>query len=74
MMNIFFKNHDLHWLKRLVGSTDGAPSMMGSRVGFVAHGKTENPDVIIIHSFLHWENLASQRLQPDLHVVLNDAT
>ncbi len=73
MMNNFLKKHDLNWLNCLAVCTDGAPSMMGSRLGFVTRIKAENPDVIIIHCFLHRENLASHRLQPDLHAVLNDA-
>ncbi|XP_076036535.1 zinc finger BED domain-containing protein 5-like [Oratosquilla oratoria] len=62
-----------HWKNCLAVCTDGAPSMMGSRVAFVTCIKTENPDVIIIHCLLHQENLASRRLQPDLHAVLSDA-
>ncbi|XP_076042004.1 protein FAM200A-like [Oratosquilla oratoria] len=62
-----------HWKNCLAMCTDGTPLMIGSRVGFVTHIKTENPDVIIIHCLLHRENLASRRLQPDLHAVLSDA-
>ncbi|XP_076038362.1 zinc finger BED domain-containing protein 5-like isoform X1 [Oratosquilla oratoria] len=70
---MFLNKYDLDWKNCLAMCTDGTPLMIGSRVGFVTHIKTENPDVIIIHCLLHRENLASRRLQPDLHAVLSDA-
>jgi len=73
LMNNFLKKHDLDWLNCLAVCTDGAPSMMGHQLGFVARVKEKNLDVVIIHCFLHRENLVSRRLQPDLHAVLNDA-
>ena len=46
--------------------------MIGSRIGFCAKVKERNPDVVLIHCFLHRENLATRDMQPDLHQVLKD--
>ena len=66
MINNFFKKFNLDWLNWLTVTTDGAPSMKGSHLGF-ATGLKQKPTVF------HRENLISKRLQTDLHAVLNDA-
>ncbi|XP_064412969.1 zinc finger BED domain-containing protein 5-like [Latimeria chalumnae] len=73
MVNVFFKQQNLHWMDCCAVCADGAPAMMGSRVGFCTRVKEVNPDVVIIHCFLHRDNLATKEIQPELHSVLKDA-
>uniref|UniRef100_UPI00358DE3FE protein FAM200C-like n=1 Tax=Myxine glutinosa TaxID=7769 RepID=UPI00358DE3FE len=55
----------------LVGvCTDGAPSMLGSKSGFVTLVKKKNPDVITTHCLIHREALASKTLPAALKVTL----
>ncbi|XP_046684467.1 protein ZBED8-like [Homalodisca vitripennis] len=42
----FFKKHELSWQKLIGVCTDGAPSMLGSRSGFVQLVKEKNADVV----------------------------
>lgn len=72
LIDKFFVEHQLLWDNCLAVCTDGAPAMIGSRIGFCAKVKERNPDVVLIHCFLHRENLATRDMQPDLHQVLKD--
>lgn len=49
----FFGKHDLSWQKLIGVCTDGAPSMLGSRSGFVQLIREKNPSVTAIHCFIH---------------------
>ena len=72
MVDKFFTENLIDWAKCLTVCTDGAPSMIGCRKGFVAHVKKVNPSVQVIHCMLHRENLASRELSETLHGVMKD--
>ena len=62
--NDFFNENGLDW-GNLVGiTTDGAPTMLGSRSGFQTLVKQHAPLAIGVHCFIHREALASKTL-PD---------
>ena len=46
--------------------------MSGRRIGFCTRVREINPNVIIIHCFLHRENLATKTIQEELYLVLKD--
>ncbi|XP_067231521.1 zinc finger BED domain-containing protein 5-like [Chanodichthys erythropterus] len=69
----FFTEHSLDWLCCLHICTNGAASMTGRIRGFVSHVKQVHPDIKTIHCVIHREALASKRMSPKLHEVLNDA-
>lgn len=66
----FFKKHELSWQKLIGVCTDGAPSMLGSRSGFVQLVKEKNADVVGIHCFIHRQALAAKTLPNELNAVL----
>ena len=72
MVDKFFTENLIDWAKCLTVCTDGAPSMIGCRKGFVAHVKKVNPSVQVIHCMLHRKNLASRELSETLHGVMKD--
>jgi hypothetical protein len=47
--------------------------MLGSRIGFCTRVKEVKPSVVVVHCFLHRENLATKEMQPELYSILNDA-
>ncbi|XP_046665663.1 SCAN domain-containing protein 3-like [Homalodisca vitripennis] len=66
----FFKKHGHSWQKLIGVCTDGAPSMLGSRSGFVQLVKEKNADVVGIHCFIHRQALAAKTLPNELNAVL----
>jgi len=46
--------------------------MLGNRIGFCKRVQEVNSNVVIIHCFLHRENLATRAIQPELNSVLQD--
>ncbi|XP_066941056.1 protein FAM200C-like [Macrobrachium rosenbergii] len=69
IMNIvsnFFKEEKLSWAKLVGVCRDGAPSMLGSKSGFMTLVKTKNPDIITTHCLIHCEALASEMLPAPL--------
>lgn len=66
----FFGKHDLSWHKLIGVCTDGAPSMLGSRSGFVQLVREKNPSVTAIHCVIHRQALAAKTLPSDLNDVL----
>ena len=50
--------------------TDGSPTMLGARHRFTARVKEVNPNVHVVHSLLHHENLAAQHVSLDLSAVM----
>ncbi|KAF2367975.1 protein of unknown function DUF4371 [Trinorchestia longiramus] len=62
----FFQEHGLSWEKLVGVCTDGAPSMIGSRSGFVKLVKEKNPAVTGTHCVIHRQSLASKTLPVNL--------
>ena len=68
-VNDFFNENGLDW-GNLVGiTTDGAPTMLGSRSGFQTLVKHRAPLAIGVHCFIHRETLASKTLPDQLNTV-----
>ncbi|XP_063872067.1 LOW QUALITY PROTEIN: protein FAM200C-like [Scylla paramamosain] len=67
----FFQEHSLSWEKLVGVCTDGAPSMIGSRSGFVKLVKEKNPAVTGTHCVIHRQSLASKTLPSNLRSSLN---
>lgn len=68
----FFRKNNLVWSNYVRICSDGAPAMLGNRIGFCKRVKEVNLNVVIIHCFLHRENLATKKIQPELYSVLQD--
>ena len=68
----FFKEHQLSWSDCVSVCADGAPSMMGTKKGFMSFVKKENQDILVIHCLLHRENLAAKEIQEDLAIVFKE--
>ena len=73
------EQYGLQWCKLSGVCTDGAPSMVGSRMGFIGILKenaidlnVQKDDLIILHSIIHQQNLCSKsiRLQNVMDVVI----
>ena len=72
VVNTFFCENGMSWKSCRSICTDAAASMTGSTRGLIARIKKENPDVKWTHCVIHREALASKRMSPVLHDVLND--
>ena len=72
VVNTFFCENGMSWKSCSSICTDAAASMTGSTRGLIARIKKENPDVKWTHCVIHREALASKRMSPVLHDVLND--
>ncbi|MBN3276356.1 ZBED5 protein, partial [Polyodon spathula] len=72
IIDSFFSEHNLDWKSCTHLCTDGAASMIGRVKGLLAQIKKVNPDVEWNHCIIHREALASKRMSPELHNVLND--
>jgi len=68
----FFKEHRLDWSDCVSVCADGAPSMMGSKKGFMSFVKKENKNISVVHCLLHQENLAAKEIQEDLAIVFKE--
>lgn len=75
-----FEQFGLQWCKLVGVCTDGAPSMVGSRKGFIGILKeratamnVQECDLIILHCIIHQQNLCSKsiRLKNVMDVVVN---
>ena len=51
---------------------DGAPAMMGIKKGFMSFAKKQNNDILIVHCYLHRENLAAKDIQANLALVFKE--
>ncbi|XP_049964485.1 uncharacterized protein LOC126484926 [Schistocerca serialis cubense] len=66
----FFCKNELSWQKLIGVRTDGAPSMLGYRLGFVQMVREKNPSVTAIHCVIHHQALAAKTLPKELNDVL----
>ena len=67
----FFESESLLWENLCGCCTDGAPVMLGTKSGFQAYVKKQNPNTKGIHCMIHRHALASKTLPPPLHEVLD---
>ena len=58
----FFEKNNLKWNKLVGVCTDGAPSMIGARSGFISKIKNKNPHIVASHCVIHREALASRTM------------
>lgn len=73
LIDSFFTEHSLDWKCCSHVCTDGAASMTGQHRGLVSRIRQVNPDIQTMHCIIHREALASKRMSPELHNVLNDS-
>jgi hypothetical protein len=66
--NVLFFN--LKWENCVSVCTDGCPSMLGKKKGFVTLVQQQNPNIISVHCMIHREALASKSLPKDLQSVM----
>ena len=71
MVSEFFVEEKISWDKLIGVCTDGAPSMLGSKSGFVSLVKRKNPEIIATHCIIHRQALASKTLPSELNCILN---
>ncbi|CAH0546966.1 unnamed protein product [Brassicogethes aeneus] len=69
----FFEKYNILWEKLVGVCTDGAPSMLGSRSGFVTLLKNKNPNITGIHCVIHRQALAAKTLSNSFNEALNIA-
>ena len=71
VVDTFFAEKNLNWTRCSSICTDAAASMTGTIKGFVRLAKEKNPNVKWTHCIIHIDALASKRMSPQLHDVLN---
>ena len=69
----FFEEEELNWNKLGSVCTDGAPSMLDARSGFLELIKRKNSNVIGTHYIIHKEALASRTMSLPLKQTLDSA-
>ena len=70
-LNSFFSEYSIPWDNCAGICTDGAAACTGFRSGAVKQIQEKAPNVKCIYYFLHKEALASNKLSPELHEILN---
>ena len=65
-----FKRKGIPLSKVIACATDGALSMIGRHRGFIAHLKTEVPDLFAIHCVIYRQHLDTKHLNGRLHSTL----
>ncbi|XP_038160542.1 protein FAM200A-like [Cyprinodon tularosa] len=73
VVNMFFTENAISWKSCSSVCTDAAASMTGSAKGLIARIKKENPLIKWTHCVVHREELASKKMSPVFHDVLNDS-
>lgn len=66
----FFDTYKILWIKLIGVCTDGAPSMIGCRSGFVTLLKEKNPAILSTHCMIHRQALAAKTLPDEMNSVL----
>uniref|UniRef100_K7FHZ8 DUF4371 domain-containing protein n=1 Tax=Pelodiscus sinensis TaxID=13735 RepID=K7FHZ8_PELSI len=72
IVNNFFQVHGLDWVNLVGVTTDGAPPMLGSRLGLQTLVKQHAPMVTRVHCFIHREALASKTLPDQLNTLFKE--
>jgi hypothetical protein len=72
-IDTFFQENGLSWEKVVGVCTDGAPSMIGSRSGFMKMAKDMNKSIRGTHCLIHRQALAAKTLPQDLNNALKVA-
>ena len=67
----FFESENLLWENLRRCCTDGAPAMLGTKSGFQAYAKKQNPNTKGVHCMIHRHTLASKTLPPPLREFLD---
>ena len=62
VVSSFFDDKGLQWEKLVGVCMDGAPTMLGSRSGFIARIKQKSPNAVGTHCVIHMEAFASKTL------------
>uniref|UniRef100_A0A5S6QHN7 DUF4371 domain-containing protein n=1 Tax=Trichuris muris TaxID=70415 RepID=A0A5S6QHN7_TRIMR len=70
VVNEFFKEKEIPLTNIIAVATDGAPSMVGCRTGFISHLKKVVPGVLAIHCVIHRQHLVARCLSERLHLSL----
>uniref|UniRef100_A0A5S6QFW0 DUF4371 domain-containing protein n=1 Tax=Trichuris muris TaxID=70415 RepID=A0A5S6QFW0_TRIMR len=63
----FFTEKEIPLTNIMAVATDGAPSMVGSHRGFIAHLKRAVPEVLAVHCVIHRQHLVAKHLNNRLH-------
>ncbi|GFX23292.1 SCAN domain-containing protein 3 [Trichonephila clavipes] len=53
-------------------AADGAPNMMGKKIGCLKLMKDAHPEIILVHCVIHMQNLVAKNISPVLNEVLNN--
>ncbi|XP_050527964.1 SCAN domain-containing protein 3-like [Daktulosphaira vitifoliae] len=69
-MEEYFTRKNVPLTNIIACATDGASSMTGRHVGFIAHLKNKVPGVICVHCVIHCQNLAAKNLSGVLYETL----
>ena len=71
-MDSYFQVHKLSWTGCVSACADGAPSMHGIKKGYMSFVKKKNNDILIVHCYLHRENLAAKEIQKNRALVFKE--
>ena len=71
VVDAFLAEKSLNWTRCSSICTDSAASMTGTIKGFLTLAKEKNPNLKRTHCIIHREALASNKMRPQLHDVLN---
>ena len=71
-MDSFFQEHQLSWTDCVSACADGASSKIGIKKGVMSFVKKKNHDILIVHYYLHRENLAAKEIQENLVLIFKE--
>lgn len=71
-VNDFFHKNKLSWDNCISFTTDGAAALMGSKKGLKGRVMEIAPHVKFIHCIIHRQAIATKKLEPQIHQVLQD--
>ncbi|KAM3844770.1 zinc finger BED domain-containing protein 5-like [Vipera latastei] len=74
IIDSFFSKHGILWTWCVAICSDGAAAITGRASDVIAQAKRRNSSIVSNHCILHRHALASKRMSPVLHEILEDAT